>query len=77
MFGIGLSEFLVISCVIIVLVRPKDLPKVFRLLGKIVGQLKRIYAEIVATKEKLVRDIDESVAVENEGRKATQENDEE
>ena len=66
MFGIGLSEFLVILCVIIVLVRPKDLPKAFRLLGKIVGQLKRAYAEIVATKDKFVKDIDEAVAAEKE-----------
>jgi sec-independent protein translocase protein TatB len=73
MFGIGLSEFLVILCVIIVLVRPKDLPKVFRLLGKIVGQLKRAYAEIVATKDKLVKDIDEAVAAEKDAEDKTPE----
>ncbi len=66
MFGIGLSEFLVILCVVIVLVRPKDLPTAFRLLGKIVGQLRRVYTEIVATKDKLVKDIDEAVAAEKD-----------
>ena len=66
MFGIGFSELLVIMCIAVLLVRPKDLPKVFRMLGKLFGQVKSMYAEIMATKERLIKDIDEVVAAEKE-----------
>ncbi len=40
MFGIGLSELFVILCIAVLFVRPKDLPKVFRLCGKAYARLK-------------------------------------
>ena len=65
MFGIGFSELLVILCIAVLLVRPKDLPKVFRMLGKLFGQVKSMYAEIMSTKERIIKDIDEIATAEN------------
>jgi len=66
MFGIGFSELLVILCIVMLLVRPKDLPKVFRTLGKLVGKVKGLYDEIISIKERIIKDIDEVAAAEKE-----------
>jgi Sec-independent protein secretion pathway components len=64
MFGIGLSEFLVIACVVIVFVRPRDLPRFFRKLGKMYAQVKKAYDELVSAKDQIVRDIEAEVDLE-------------
>ena len=38
MFGIDSSEFLVIAVVALVVIGPKDLPRVMRVVGRFVGQ---------------------------------------
>jgi len=64
MFGIGWSELVVVFCIAIIFIRPKDLPKVFRKVGKLYGQVKKIYAEITATKDQFVKDIEAAAALE-------------
>lgn len=68
MFGIGLSEFAVIVCIVIVFVRPKDLPVLFRRLGKLYAQAKRAYKEITEVKDQFVKSI-EVAAAETESEK--------
>ena len=62
MFGIGLSEFAVIVCIVIVFVRPKDLPALFRRLGKLYAQAKRAYKEITEVKDQFVKSIEVAAA---------------
>ena len=57
MFGIGLSEMIVICCVIVIFVRPKDLPKIFRRLGKSYARLRNYYRELAAIQEQFLKDI--------------------
>jgi sec-independent protein translocase protein TatB len=64
MFGIGWSELAVILCVAIIFIQPRDLPKLFRKLGKLYAQVKKAYAEITATKDQFVKDIEEAAALE-------------
>lgn len=61
MFGIGWNELLVIFVVVIVFVRPKDLPKLFRQIGKLYGKLKSAYAELVSTKDQIIKNIEDEV----------------
>ncbi|MCB1438246.1 MAG: twin-arginine translocase subunit TatB [Nitratireductor sp.] len=42
MFDVGWTEIVVIACVAIIVVGPKDLPRVLRTVGKTVGNLKRM-----------------------------------
>ena len=58
MFGIGTSEFFIIALVIIIFVKPKDLPRVFRFLGKIAGKAKAAYDEAVLFKDQIISEID-------------------
>ncbi len=64
MFGIGWSELAVILCVAIIFIHPKDLPALFRKLGRLYSKVKKMYAEIVATKDQFVKDIEEAAALE-------------
>ncbi|MDA1353212.1 MAG: twin-arginine translocase TatA/TatE family subunit [bacterium] len=41
MFGLGMGEILIIGTVLILVIRPKDLPKVFRGLGRAYGEIRR------------------------------------
>jgi len=50
--GIGFSEIIVIILVAIVLIRPEDLPAVFRQIGRIWGQFQKISRDF----ERSVRD---------------------
>ncbi len=71
MFGIGWSELAVILCVAIIFIQPRDLPKLFRRLGKLYAQVKKAYAEITATKDQLVKDIEAAAALEEGQEKAS------
>jgi sec-independent protein translocase protein TatB len=71
MFGIGWSELAVILCVAIIFIQPRDLPKLFRKLGKLYGQVKKAYAEITATKDQFVKDIEAAAVLEEEKEKAS------
>jgi Sec-independent protein translocase protein TatA len=47
MFGVGGTEILVIGFVIILLIRPEDMPAMMRKLGSLYGQIQRAYYAII------------------------------
>jgi len=46
MFGFGFSEWIVIGLVAMLVIKPEDLPKVFRKLGEWSGKAQRFYYAI-------------------------------
>jgi Sec-independent protein translocase protein TatA len=58
MFGVGFSEFLIIAFAIILFIKPEDIPKVFRFLGKLAGKARAAYNEAVSVKDKIMSEID-------------------
>ena len=71
MFGIGFSEIVIIMLVVIVFVRPTDLPAFTRKLGRLYGLAKRTYNEIVSVKDSFIREMD-IVAALKEAEKPTE-----
>ncbi|MBA7568595.1 Sec-independent protein translocase protein TatB [subsurface metagenome] len=59
MFGLGFFEILIIFLVVIIFINPKDLPKVFRRLGRLVRQLRDIRDSSVQYMKKIEREIEE------------------
>jgi Sec-independent protein translocase protein TatA len=62
MFGIGFSEIIILLLVIIIFVRPGDLPQFLRRAGRLYGKAKRAYTELVAVKDRIMQEIDEAAA---------------
>ena len=58
MFGLGFWEIAVIAVVIIIVIKPSDLPRMIRRAGRFFGQVKDFYRETVSTISELGRDID-------------------
>ncbi|MDR0554257.1 MAG: hypothetical protein LBG76_05605 [Treponema sp.] len=58
MFGIGLSEILIVCLVIIIFIRPNDLPKFLRTMGRLYGKARKIYRELASMKDQIIREID-------------------
>jgi sec-independent protein translocase protein TatB len=56
MFDIGWTEILIIAVVAIIVVGPKDLPRMLRSLGRYAGQLKRTAGEFRAQFDEAVRE---------------------
>jgi sec-independent protein translocase protein TatB len=65
MFGIGFSELVLIGLILIIFIKPEDLPKFFRSAGKLYGRMKKAYDDIVAAKDKILKEIDEAAALED------------
>ena len=59
MFGLGFFEILIILLVAIVFINPKDLPKLFRRLGRLVAQLRDIRDSSVRYMRRIEREIEE------------------
>ena len=59
MFGLGFVEILIIFLVAIIFINPKDLPKVFRRLGRLVRQLRDIRDSSVRYMRRIEREIEE------------------
>jgi Tat protein translocase TatB subunit len=59
MFGLGFVEILIIFLVAIIFINPKDLPKVFRRLGRLVRQLRDIRDSSVRYLRRIEREIEE------------------
>ena len=57
MFNIGPMEWLVILVVIVIFIKPEDLPKLVRQIGKAYGSFSRMMNEINATIADLDQDI--------------------
>jgi sec-independent protein translocase protein TatB len=64
MFGIGFSEILIVLLVIIVFVRPDDLPKFLRTAGRLYGKAKKAYTDLVSIKDRIIKEIDETAALD-------------
>ncbi len=47
MFGLGIWELIIIIVAVVIFVKPEDLPKFFRKVGKLYGDLKRYNDEIL------------------------------
>jgi sec-independent protein translocase protein TatB len=62
MFGIGFSEIIVLLVILIVFVRPDDLPKFLRTLGRLYGRARAAYRELAAIKDRFLRELDEAAA---------------
>jgi sec-independent protein translocase protein TatB len=60
MFGIGFSEILVLLVILIVFVRPGDLPRFLRTLGRLYGRARAAYRELVTIKDRFLRELDEA-----------------
>jgi sec-independent protein translocase protein TatB len=70
MFGIGFSELVLIGLILIIFIKPEDLPKFFRTLGKLYGQLKKSYDDVVSVKDKILKEIDSAVTLEEKEKAA-------
>jgi Sec-independent protein translocase protein TatA len=57
MLGINFSEFVVILCVVVIFVRPRDLPRFFYNIGKVYAQLKDAYKQLVRTRDEVLQDL--------------------
>ena len=55
MFGIGFSEIVIILIIIILFVKPDDIPNFVKKVGKVFGQLKRSYDILIDTVRNLER----------------------
>ena len=60
MFGIGFGEILIVLLIAIVFIRPEDLPKFLARAGRLYGQLKRMYNEVIEVKDKIIKEIDDT-----------------
>jgi sec-independent protein translocase protein TatB len=56
MFDIGWTELLVIAVVAVIIVGPKDLPRMLRTLGRYAGKLKRTAGEFRSQFDEAIRD---------------------
>ena len=67
MFGLGFVEILIIFLVAIIFINPKDLPKLFRRLGRLVQQLRDIRDSSVRYMRRIEREIEEQERGERDG----------
>ena len=58
MFDFGWQEFLVVAFVLVLVVGPKDLPKVFRAFTKFTSQARRISSEFTRSLQEMADDED-------------------
>ncbi|MDR2742329.1 MAG: hypothetical protein LBB98_09285 [Treponema sp.] len=63
MFGIGFSEIVLVGLIFIIFIKPEDLPKFFRTLGRLYGKFKKSYDEVIAIKNKILKEINETAAL--------------
>jgi Sec-independent protein translocase protein TatA len=64
MFGIGLSEIILVGLIIIVFIRPGDLPKFLHTAGKLYGKAKRAYNDLIAVKDQIIKEIDQAATLD-------------
>ena len=66
MFGIGIAEILVILVVLVIFIRPEDLPKVLRSWARTYAKAKKLYNEIIMVKDKILKDIEQAANIAEE-----------
>ncbi|MBA5776730.1 twin-arginine translocase subunit TatB [Stappia sp. F7233] len=65
MFDIGWTELLVIACVAIIVVGPKDLPRMLRTFGQTVGKLRRMAGEFQSTFNEALREAERQADIDD------------
>jgi Sec-independent protein translocase protein TatA len=65
MFGIGFSELAVLVIVVLVMIRPEDMPAFFRKMGRLYAQAKKAYKEVADVKDEFLREIDINAAIQD------------
>ncbi|MBO6757137.1 MAG: twin-arginine translocase subunit TatB [Roseibium sp.] len=63
MFDIGWTELLVIACIAIIVVGPKDLPRMLRSLGQNLGKLRRLSREFQSTFNDALREAEQQADI--------------
>ncbi|NRG18867.1 twin-arginine translocase subunit TatB [Rhizobiales bacterium] len=63
MFDIGWTELLVIAMIAIIVVGPKDLPKMLRTFGQTVGKLRRMAGEFQSTFNEALREAEQQADI--------------
>ena len=59
MFGVGYGEILIVLLIAVIFIRPEDLPKFLRRAARLYAKIKRMYNEVIQTKDKIIKEIDE------------------
>ena len=65
MFGISLPEVILILVVIIIFVRPEDLPRFLRSAGRLYGKARRMYKEIIGITNQVVKEMNSIASLED------------
>lgn len=63
MFDIGWTELMVIACVAIIVVGPKDLPRMLRTLGQTIGKMRRMSREFQSTFNDALREAEQQADI--------------
>ena len=63
MFDIGWTELLLIACVAIIVVGPKDLPRMLRTLGQQMGKMRRLSREFQSTFNDALREAEKQADI--------------
>jgi sec-independent protein translocase protein TatB len=63
MFDIGWTELLVIACVAVIVVGPKDLPRMLRTLGQTMGKLRKMSREFQSTFNDALREAEQQADI--------------
>ena len=63
MFDIGWTELLVIACIAIIVVGPKDLPRMLRTLGQTIGKMRRMSREFQSTFNDALREAEQQADI--------------
>jgi sec-independent protein translocase protein TatB len=63
MFDIGWTELLVIACVAIIVVGPKDLPRMLRTLGQTMGKMRKMSREFQSTFNDALREAEKQADI--------------
>ncbi|WP_320047734.1 twin-arginine translocase TatA/TatE family subunit [uncultured Ilyobacter sp.] len=65
MFGLGFTEIIIILVVILVVVKPEDLPKFFKRIGQLYSELKKTCSDVNKMKDDFIKLADEEEAKED------------
>ena len=63
MIDIGWAELLVIACVAIIVVGPKDLPRMLRTLGQTIGKMRKLSREFQSTFNEALREAEQQADI--------------
>ncbi len=63
MFDIGWTELMVIACIAIIVVGPKDLPRMLRTLGQTLGKMRRMSREFQSTFNAALREAEQQADI--------------